>query len=83
VGKGDAFFDKSPEELKALGAKGGRHKLTPAQHADLIDRMNYSSKYEGPEPGIPETAHEGSVRIDAENPRLRDAFKLTEEREGS
>jgi len=77
--KGDAFFDKSPEELKALGAKGGRHKLTPAQHADLIDRMNYSSKYEGPEPGIPETVHEGSVRIDAENPRLRDAFKLTEE----
>ena len=53
--KGDAFFDKSPEELKVLGAKGGRRKLTPAQHADLIDRMNYSSKYEGPEPGIPET----------------------------
>ncbi|MGA9627349.1 MAG: hypothetical protein WBQ65_22940, partial [Bryobacteraceae bacterium] len=77
--KGDAFFDKSPEELKVLGAKGGRRKLTPAQHADLIDRMNYSSKYEGPEPGIPELTHDASAKIDAANPRLRDAFKLTEE----
>jgi hypothetical protein len=62
-----------------LGAKGGRRKLTPAQHADLIDRMNYSSKYEGPEPGIPELTHDASAKIDAANPRLRDAFKLTEE----
>ena len=75
--RGDIFHGKTVEDLRQIGAKGGRHKLTPEQYEEFRDRMDYSSKYEGPEIGR-ETTHEASQSIDAQFPHLAKAFEKTE-----
>jgi hypothetical protein len=78
--KPEFLFNKTEETIKAVGAKGGRasalarrmRAMEQAEEKQLSDAV-----YTGPEPGPRETAHEASLKIDQDQPHLKDAFAKT------
>ena len=79
--KGEILWNKSIEETRRIGAKGGKAawaNKTAEQWADWEDRVAYESTYHGPEPGPRETTHAAAAKLDDQFPWLRDAFKKTE-----